>query len=581
MRNLYKNSLSFIIIIVLNIIIQTPSYSHGLQSLLSAISFFSNANASDHTAERVIIKELKIKIYNLGAEPLKRKSLFQSDKNWIVDLKKQIKDLEKQNSINELKSKIEKEIEELGGKPITKVTEIDRDEQIIALRKQLENLKIIQAEKEEAIKQKKAKKEEAIKKEKAKKEEELKKEKAKKEKVRNDQLKSLKKEVEDKIIALGAEPITKKKELPVDEELKALQNQLTELENLQDENKIEEKRQALKKKIEKEIIELGVEPITKEKEFANDEEISALRNQLEETKKIKLKEIQDKIEELKIAVEKKEKKERLDTLKEEIESQIISLGAKPVTKTNEFANDENIIALEKQLKQLRIDAENKKNAENLEADRQKVIELIQQNIIELGETPISEYVVNNEDEFINALNQQLEKIKNIKEQEEKEIQESVPNWFIMMPKANEKVIYVRGTAVVDTMQGSIDSATNAALRDLAKKLETRLAAKVNETVVQAGIGEDISTTSEIIKVTSLVVEEVTIIGYEMSKNKIFKTDNGKYRTFILLEYPVANMYKAFINRLENNKAMQKQLDQIKNTETYKELEAYVVEFSGA
>ena len=570
MKNLYKTFLSFLVIFIINILIQTPSYSHGLQSLLSTISFFSNANASDHTAEKVIIKELKIKIYNLGAEPLKRRSLFQSDKKWIVDLKKQIKDLEKQNSINALQSKIEKEIEELGGKPITKVTEIDRDQQIIALKKQLENLKIIKAEKEEAKKQKKAKKEEAIKQEKA-----------KKEKIKDDQLKSLKKEVEDKIIALGAEPITKKKELPVDEELKALQNQLTELENLQDENQIEEKRQALKKKIENEIIELGVEPITKEKEFANDEEISALRNQLEETKKIKLKEIQDKIEELKIAVEEKEKKERLDTLKEEIESQIILLGAKPVTKDSEFANDENIIALEKQLKQLRIDAENKKNAENLEADRQKVIAVIQQNILELGETPISEYVVNNEDEFINALNEQLEKIKSIKQQEEKEIQESVPNWFIMMPKANEKVIYVRGTAVVDTMQGSIDSATNAALRDLAKKLETRLAAKVNETVVQAGIGEDISTTSEIVKVTSLVVEEVTIIGYEMSKNKIFKTDNGKYRTFILLEYPVANMYKAFINRLENNKAMQKQLDQIKNTETYKELEAYVVEFSGA
>ena len=559
MKNLYKILLSSVIIIIINLVIQTPSYSHGLQSLLSTISFFSKANASDHTAEKEVIKELKIKIYNLGAEPLKRKGLLQSDRKWIVDLKKQIKDLEKQNSINALQSKIEREIEELGGKPITKVTEIDRDDQIIALKKQLENLKIIKAEKEEAINQKNAKKE----------------------KVKDDQLKSLKKEVEDKIIALGAEPITKKNTLPVDEELKALQNQLTELENLQDKDQQEENRQALKKQIENQIIELGVEPITKEKEFANDEEISALRNQLEETKKIKLKAIQDKIEELKIALENKEKKERLDILKEEIESQIILLGAKPVTKNSEFANDENIIALEKQLKQLRIDAENKKNTENLEADRQKVIAVIQQNILELGETPISEYVVNNEDEFINALNTQLEKIKSIKEQEEKEIQESVPNWFIMMPKANEKVIYVRGTAVVDTMQGSIDSATNAALRDLAKKLETRLAAKVNETVVQAGIGEDISTTSEIVKVTSLVVEEVTIIGYEMSKNKIFKTDNGKYRTFILLEYPVANMYKAFINRLENNKAMQKQLDQIKDTETYKELEAYVVEFSGA
>ncbi|MDC0419422.1 hypothetical protein OAM11_02260 [Candidatus Pelagibacter sp.] len=559
MKNLYKILLSSVIIIIINLVIQTPSYSHGLQGLLNTISFFSKANASDHTAEKEVIKELKIKIYNLGAEPLKRKGLLQSDRKWIVDLKKQIKDLEKQNSINALQSKIEREIEELGGKPITKVTEIDRDDQIIALKKQLENLKIIKAEKEEAINQKKAKKE----------------------KVKDDQLKSLKKEVEDKIIALGAEPITKKNTLPVDEELKALQNQLTELENLQDKDQQEENRQALKKQIENQIIELGVEPITKEKEFANDEEISALRNQLEETKKIKLKAIQDKIEELKIALENKEKKERLDILKEEIESQIILLGAKPVTKNSEFANDENIIALEKQLKQLRIDAENKKNTENLEADRQKVIAVIQQNILELGETPISEYVVNNEDEFINALNTQLEKIKSIKEQEEKEIQESVPNWFIMMPKANEKVIYVRGTAVVDTMQGSIDSATNAALRDLAKKLETRLAAKVNETVVQAGIGEDISTTSEIVKVTSLVVEEVTIIGYEMSKNKIFKTDNGKYRTFILLEYPVANMYKAFINRLENNKAMQKQLDQIKDTETYKELEAYVVEFSGA
>ena len=32
-------------------------------------------------------------------------------------------------------------------------------------------------------------------------------------------------------------------------------------------------------------------------------------------------------------------------------------------------------------------------------------------------------------------------------------------------------MYVRGTAVVDTLQGSIDSATNAALRELGKKLE--------------------------------------------------------------------------------------------------------------
>ena len=70
---------------------------------------------------------------------------------------------------------------------------------LVALRKQLENLKIIKAEKEQAKKEKK--------------EEE---EKPKKEKL------ALKKEIEDKIIALGAEPITKKNEIESDEELEAL-----------------------------------------------------------------------------------------------------------------------------------------------------------------------------------------------------------------------------------------------------------------------------------------------------------------------------------------------------------------------
>ena len=84
MNNLNKIFLSFVVIIILNIAIQTPSYSHGLQSLLSAISFFSNANASDHTAEKVIIKELKIKLYNLGAEPLKRRSYYNQIKNGLL-----------------------------------------------------------------------------------------------------------------------------------------------------------------------------------------------------------------------------------------------------------------------------------------------------------------------------------------------------------------------------------------------------------------------------------------------------------------------------------------------------------------
>ena len=36
-------------------------------------------------AEKQIIKELKIEIYNLGAEPVKKKILIESDKKYIRD----------------------------------------------------------------------------------------------------------------------------------------------------------------------------------------------------------------------------------------------------------------------------------------------------------------------------------------------------------------------------------------------------------------------------------------------------------------------------------------------------------------
>ena len=57
-------------------------------------------------------------------------------------------------------------------------------------------------------------------------------------------------------------------------------------------------------------------------------------------------------------------------------------------------------------------------------------------------------------------------------------------------------------------------------------------------------------------------------------------DNGSYRTFILLEYPLAQVYKAFINRIERQ-LLTKDLTAIKNTDAFKELEFLVSEFTGA
>ena len=353
-----------------------------------------------------------------------------------------------------------------------------------------------------------------------------------------------------------------------------------------------EERKKIVKQLKTEIVELGDKPIKKKFLQATSDYIVILKEQRDELLK------------------EKELKDAKDSVKKDLINELEKLGEKPITKTREIDKDEEIIALREQLEKIKDELKKKEEAEKKKAeekkkkdkekkladdkkkedekkkakkerDRNEAIQSVKKEIIFLGETPISEFEANNNDEYITALNKQLDEIKKIKEQEEKEIQQSIPGWFIKVPRGDEKVMYVRGTAVVDTLQGSIDSATNAALRELGKKLETRLNSKINETVRQAGIGEDQVTKSEMNRVSSIVVKEVTISGYEIAETKMVQLDNGSYRSFILLEYPVAQVYKAFINRIEQSPELKSSITALKETETFKELEFYVSEFTGA
>ena len=74
---------------------------------------------------------------------------------------------------------------------------------------------------------------------------------------------------------------------------------------------------------------------------------------------------------------------------------------------------------------------------------------------------------------------------------------------------------------------------------------------------------------------------VDVFSYEVAETKLVKLDNGSYRSFVLLEYPIAQVYKAFINRVEENDNLKSTVTALKNTDVFKELEQYVAEFSGA
>ena len=288
----------------------------------------------------------------------------------------------------------------------------------------------------------------------------------------------------------------------------------------------------------------------------------------------------------------------------EIKGEIKALGGKPLTEAEvkyqgKLNKDKYIVALRNQLNDIkRLKEEEEKKAEadkkaeeekkkaaeakkKKEKDRAKVIQQIKKEIYFLGGTPLLEFELGSEDKYIAALKKQIEELKAQKAKEEKEIQQAIPEWFVKVPQGSDTLMYVRGTAVSDNLQLSIDNATNAALRELGKKLETRLNSKSKETVKQAGMGENMTSKTEFNRISSVVVKEVTVSGYEVHESKMVPLDNGNYRTFVMLKYPVTLAYKAYLDKIKTNSLLKGNLAKIKNTDAFKDLEKAVNEFSGS
>ena len=465
--------------------------------VLIVLNFASFSFADDHLSDKDLIKNLKEKISEFDVKPFKKKSIFQKNEEYIKILESQLSDLEKEkekkDKIRAATAELEREIISLGGRPLTEGKDpVEADEVVLALRKQLEEIKALKAEEKKS------------------------KETAAALELEKKQIKKAKKELIKEIEALGEKPVTETN--PVDE----------------------------------------------------NEEIIALRKQLEEIKNTK-----DKLK------ADAEKEERIDNAKKELIKEIEALGEKPITSTQDINQDEEIIALKKQLDEIRAYKENKKSEQEFQESRNELINKVKNEIIELGGTPVLEFEVTNQDQYVEALKKQIEEIKAIKAKEEKEIQQSIPEWFIMLPSGTEEVMFVRGTAISDDLQLSIDAATNAGLRELGKKMNTRLASKTKETVRQANIGEKVTSKTEMNRISTIVVKEVTVKGYEVVETKMVSLDNGNYRTFILLKYPIGLAYKNYIDQLKKSDVLKADFKKIENTKAFKELELYVSEFSGA
>jgi len=378
-------------------------------------------------------------------------------------------------------------------------------------------------------------------------------------------------ELKKEIIELGGDPVKKKGLFTKDKKwIIELQKQFEELKK---ESKAEKEKkaaiEAVKKEILKELEALGVKPIVDTKDIDTNEEIIELRKQLEEEKK--------KAEEKKEA---EKKKAAIEALKNDIKKEIEALGEKPITENNDIIDkDEVIIALRKQLAEIKAkkeEEEKKRIAEEKEKEkREAAIIRVKKEIYFLGGTPIAEFEVESEDAFIEALKKQLEELKI---QKEKETAQSIPEWYLNPPRSTDSLIYVVGDSVSDQIHLAKTIARNRALNALGQTVSTELSSKSKETIRQAGIGEDQVSKTEINLISSVVSDEVKVSGFEVIKTEIIPQDNGRYKAFVLIEFPVAKAYKIYMEKIDESPQLKGRLTAIKNTDVFKELKKSVAQY---
>ena len=387
-------------------------------------------------------------------------------------------------------------------------------------------------------------------------------------------------ELKKEIIELGGDPVKKKGLFTKDKKwIIELQKQFEELKK---ESKAEKEKkaaiEAVKKEILKELEALGVKPIVDTKDIDTNEEIIELRKQLEEEKK--------KAEEKKEA---EKKKAAIEALKNDIKKEIEALGEKPITENNDIIDkDEVIIALRKQLAEIKAkkeeeekkriaeEKEKKRIAEEKEKEkREAAIIRVKKEIYFLGGTPIAEFEVESEDAFIEALKKQLEELKI---QKEKETAQSIPEWYLNPPRSTDSLIYVVGDSVSDQIHLAKTIARNRALNALGQTVSTELSSKSKETIRQAGIGEDQVSKTEINLISSVVSDEVKVSGFEVIKTEIIPQDNGRYKAFVLIEFPVAKAYKIYMEKINESPQLKGRLTAIKNTDVFKELKKSVAQY---
>ena len=101
---------------------------------------------------------------------------------------------------------------------------------------------------------------------------------------------------------------------------------------------------------------------------------------------------------------------------------------------------------------------------------------------------------------------------------------------------------------------SLDKSLINAKRTLADRLNGLLSAKSKLFSVEQGQGEATIATTETEQVTTNLISEVNVGGYSIKERETFG-EESRYRSFVLLEYPLGKLNRIQLNTLRSQQGV--------------------------
>lgn len=145
--------------------------------------------------------------------------------------------------------------------------------------------------------------------------------------------------------------------------------------------------------------------------------------------------------------------------------------------------------------------------------------------------------------------------------------DETPSWFLNPPR-EDLAIYAPGTATSSDMQLALDKAVLSAKRTLADTLNSLLSSKMKQFVSESGAGEDAVVLSETERVTTNLITETTLAGYQRTQAKVIP-QGSQYRAYVLLQYPTGSANKVLMDRVKQERGLESKL---RSSKAFQELE---------